>query len=199
MAGAADVRRAALGRRDRTRARGFGLGCPAARRHQRLRVRSARRLARHQDPERLLARSPGIGRGRSYLLVDLDGDGDQELVENELETTSAPLGNRPASPSTTATSRSAPRSTGKSFSPDLYVDPGSETPFLAIGAAKGRLLVIGGGPQRGDAPPARERGRLRTLADLVSAERAANAANTAAPATNARRLPGRLACLTIRD
>jgi len=90
----------------------------------------------------ILDRELGGGtRQRSFFLLDLDGDGDDDLVERNNHDRDM-------------------ESDGGSFAVHdgifgdyvthyliHYADPGSESPFLAVGQVKGRLLVSGAAPE----------------------------------------------------
>ena len=85
------------------------------------------------------------GRSKSYLLLDVDGDGDVDLVENEAESTSN-TGGAPRFAIHNGDPVQGPSNEWQEFAPGRYFVPQSETPFLAIGAARGRLLVSEGDP-----------------------------------------------------
>lgn len=77
-----------------------------------------------------------MGRSHSYLLLDVDGDGDTDLMENQ-----ADAADTPAVALYNGDSRAGLSGDSHQFSPDRYRAPAADSPFLAVGAAKGRLLV----------------------------------------------------------
>ena len=83
----------------------------------------------------------GGSRRRSYYMLDLDGDGDDDVVELNNTVMNAPA---PAFAFRTGEGSADLFVDHKVMEHADYVDPGAETPFLAIGAMKGRLLLSGG-------------------------------------------------------
>jgi len=87
-----------------------------------------------QDPKQYLEIPLAFAEYTVTLLVDVDGDGDLDLMDTQSAMTpsigihNGDLVNGPATESV-------------QFTPSRYRAPSSDTPFLAIGAAKGRLLV----------------------------------------------------------
>jgi hypothetical protein len=93
------------------------------------------------------------GRSRSYLLTDVDGDGDAELIETDLESTSG--GATGVLAIHNGDAATGPESDTHLVEPNDYSMPYTETPFLAVGAAKGRLLVSDGDETHPDLYPLR--------------------------------------------
>lgn len=85
------------------------------------------------------------GRSHSFSLLDLDGDGDLDLVENDTEATIAHTGGGFAIHS--GDLATGPSLTAQPVPAGSFQMPQSEDPFLAIGAAKGRLLVSDADPR----------------------------------------------------
>jgi hypothetical protein len=86
--------------------------------------------------------SGGGNRRRGYYLLDINGDGDDDLVELNSTIPEA----RPTFAFRNGDSVSEIGVDYQLLEHENYRDPGSETPFLAIGAMKGRLLVSGVDP-----------------------------------------------------
>jgi len=87
-----------------------------------------------QDPKQYLKIPLAFAEYTTCLLVDVDGDGDLDLMDTQ-------LANTPAIGIHNGDLANGPAVDSFQFSPARYRVPSSDSPFLAIGAAKGRLLV----------------------------------------------------------
>jgi hypothetical protein len=87
----------------------------------------------------------GFGGGRrhySTFLFDLDGDGDDDLVETNIDDPSATLGAVKLAIHA-GDAAAGPSANAQVLVPPERIDPLTELPFLALGVARGRLLVSG--------------------------------------------------------
>jgi hypothetical protein len=82
----------------------------------------------------------GGPRSPNYYLLDMDGDGDLELVEYDRDYGSATLPT-PKLAIHAGSSSTGPAAAYQMLALPGFWDPFSETPFLAVGGMKGRLLV----------------------------------------------------------
>jgi hypothetical protein len=94
-----------------------------------------------QDVQQPLTRVPVVfghpyayGRSHSDVLLDLDGDGDVDLTEVQGADT-------PALAVYNGDAQAGLSTPPHEFTPDKFRTPSADDPFLAIGPAKGRLLV----------------------------------------------------------
>ena len=88
-----------------------------------------------QDPKQYLKIPMAFAEYSAALLVDVDGDGDLDLMDTQIGATTPSIGIH------NGDLTNGPAAQSFQFTPDRYRAPSSDTPFLAIGAAKGRLLV----------------------------------------------------------